>query len=363
MKRLQSIDALRGFDMLFIMGFAGFLAALCATMPCGFTDAIANSMRHAEWDGLRHHDTIFPLFLFIAGMTYPFSYAKQIEKGNSRGKIYLKIITRTLFLILLGIIYNGFFKLDFDKMRIASVLGRIGLAWGIAAVLFINFGVKTRIFIASILLVGYGLVSALVGAPDIPNADPLSMEGCFAGYFDRMFLPGHLYNETFDPEGLFSAFSAVVTAMLGMFTGEFVKRTDISENKKTLWMVIAATVLIGVGLAFSHVLPLNKKLWSSTFVLVVGGYSIAMYALFYYLIEVRNWQKWSECFQVIGLNSITIYMGMKIIDFKYISGFFLSGLASKCPALIADVINGAGYVAICWLLLYFLYQKKVFLKI
>ncbi len=363
MKRLQSIDALRGFDMLFIMGFAAFLAALCATMPCGFTDAIANSMKHAEWNGLRHHDTIFPLFLFIAGMTYPFSYAKQIEKGTSRGKIYSKIISRTLILILLGIVYNGFFKLDFDKMRIASVLGRIGLAWGIAAVLFINFGVKTRIAIASVLLVGYGLVSALVGAPDAPNADPLSMEGCFAGYFDRMFLPGHLYDETFDPEGLFSAFSAVVTAMLGMFTGEFVKRTDISGNKKTIWMIIAAAVLIGVGLAFSPVLPLNKKLWSSTFVLVVGGYSVAMYALFYYLIEVRNWQKWSECFQVIGLNSITIYMGMKIIDFKYISSFFLGGIASMCPVAIADVINRAGYVAICWLFLYFLYHKKVFLKI
>jgi predicted acyltransferase len=363
MKRLQSIDALRGFDMLFIMGFAGFLAALCATMPCGFTDAIAGSMKHAEWNGLRHHDTIFPLFLFIAGMTYPFSYEKQLEKGTSRGRIYLKILKRTLILILLGVIYNGLFKLDFGNIRIASVLGRIGLAWGIAAILFINFGVTARIVIASVLLVGYGLVSALVGAPDVPNADPLSMEGCFAGYFDRMFLPGHLYEDTFDPEGLFSAFSAVVTAMLGMFTGEFIKRADISGNKKTIYMFIAAAILIGVGVAFSPVLPLNKKLWSSTFVLVVGGYSVAMYALFYYLIEVKNWQKWSECFQVIGLNSITIYMGMKIIDFKHISGFFLNGIASKCPDLIADVINGAGYVAICWLFLYFLYHKKVFLKI
>ena len=315
-ERLQSLDALRGFDMLFIMGFASLVVAVCGLWPNAVTDSIASQMGHASWDGFTHHDTIFPLFLFIAGVSFPFSLSKQRSLGLSTGTIYAKIVRRALTLVLLGVIYNGLFRLDFENLRIASVLGRIGLAWGIAAVLYLNFGVKARIAIAAAILVGYGLLSALV-----------------------------------------------VTAMLGMFTGEFVRRQDLSGGRKASWMIAAAVALLVAGLAFNGVVPVNKSLWSSTFVCVVAAYSLAMFALFYYLIDVRGWRRWTLFFRVVGLNSITIYLAQRIVGFGRISDFFLGGVASKCPEALAAVVNSAGYVAVCWLFLYFLYRKNVFLKV
>ena len=218
--------------MLFIMGFASLVVAVCGLWPNAVTDSIASQMGHASWDGFTHHDTIFPLFLFIAGVSFPFSLSKQRSLGLSTGTIYAKIVRRALTLVLLGVVYNGLFRLDFENLRIASVLGRIGLAWGIAAMLYLNFGVKARIAIAAAILVGYGLLSALVAAPDVAGAGPLTREGCLAGYVDRLLLPGKLYGKTFDPEGLLSTVPAVVTAMLGMFTGEFVRRQDLSGGRK-----------------------------------------------------------------------------------------------------------------------------------
>ena len=362
-ERLQSLDALRGFDMLFIMGFASLVVAVCGLWPNAVTDSIASQMGHASWDGFTHHDTIFPLFLFIAGVSFPFSLSKQRSLGLSTGTIYAKIVRRALTLVLLGVIYNGLFRLDFENLRIASVLGRIGLAWGIAAVLYLNFGVKARIAIAAAILVGYGLLSALVAAPDVAGAGPLTREGCLAGYVDRLLLPGKLYGKTFDPEGLLSTVPAVVTAMLGMFTGEFVRRQDLSGGRKASWMIAAAVALLVAGLAFNGVVPVNKSLWSSTFVCVVAAYSLAMFALFYYLIDVRGWRRWTLFFRVVGLNSITIYLAQRIVRFGRISYFFLGGVASKCPEALAAVVNSAGYVAVCWLFLYFLYRKNVFLKV
>lgn len=362
-ERLQSLDALRGFDMLFIMGFAPLVVALCGLWPNGMTDAIAQQMGHASWDGFTHHDTIFPLFLFIAGVTFPFSLSKQRAQGLSSGRIYGKVVRRCLTLVVLGMVYNGLFRLDPENLRVASVLGRIGLAWSIAAVLYLNFGVRARIGIAAAVLVGYGALMALVAAPDAAGAGPLTFEGNLAGYVDRLLLPGKLIYGTFDPEGLLSTLPAVVTAMLGMFTGDFVRRRGMPGGRKALWMVAAAAALLAVGLAFSGVLPVNKKLWSSTFVCVVAAYSLGMFALFYYLIDVRGWHRWTLFFRVVGLNSITIYLAQRIVGFGRISDFFLGGVASKCPEALSAVVDSAGYVAVCWLFLYFLYRKKVFLKV
>ena len=140
-ERLMSLDTLRGFDMFFIMGLSGLIVSICALWPNPVTNAIAEQMSHVDWDGLRHHDTIFPLFLFLAGVSFPFSYAKQQSMGASRKDIYWKIFRRAAVLIFLGMVYNGLFRLNFENMRVASVLARIGLAWMGAALLYINFGV------------------------------------------------------------------------------------------------------------------------------------------------------------------------------------------------------------------------------
>ena len=365
-KRLLSLDTLRGFDMMFIMGVAAIIAAICRLFPDGGNSWLCLQMSHVPWEGLRHHDTIFPLFLFIAGISFPFSYAKQISKGVSRGQVYAKIFKRGFVLVLLGFIYSGLFDLKFSTLRFYSVLGRIGLAWMFAALLFINFKPRTRVVIATILLVGYWLLLKFVPAPDAPGADPFSMEGNLVGYVDRMLWPDHLYKKgVYDPEGLLSLLPAIVTAMLGMFTGEFVRidESKVSDGRKALYMALAAVVMLGLGLLWSLDFPINKALWSSSFVLVVGAYSLGMFALFYYLIDVRGWKKWTKFFEVIGLNSITIYMAQRIIPFGTVNKFFLGGLAGLCPEPWGKLILALGYFALGWLFLWFLYKKKVFLKV
>ena len=366
-RRLASLDALRGFDMLFIIGFATLVIWICRLFPGGDQCWLAQQMGHVEWEGLRHHDTIFPLFLFIAGISFPFSYAKMREKGKKRGQIYWKIIRRGLILVLFGLLCNGLLKFQWTHIRLWSVLARIGLAWMFAALLFINLKPSVRAVIAVILLVGYWLLLRFVPAPDAPpGAGPFSFDGNLVGYVDRCLFPGHLYSGdggVFDPEGLLSTIPAIVTAMLGMFTGEWIRKPDVPDNKKVLWMVAAAAVLLVLGLVWSKWFPLNKKLWSSSFVLVVAAYSLAMFALFYWIIDVKGWKKWSFPFAVIGMNSITIYMAPRIINFRYATDFFLAGLCSFMGPVWSKIVWYVGFIALEWLFLYFLYKKKIFLKV
>ena len=366
-RRLASLDALRGFDMLFIMGFATLVTAVCNLFPGGADCWLATQMGDVSWHGLRHHDTIFPLFIFIAGISFPFSYAKQQAKGVKRWKVYWKIIRRALILILLGLVCNGLLKFQWGDLRFWSVLARIGVSWMLAALLFINFKPSVRAVIAVVLLVGYWLLLRFVPAPDAPaGADPFSFEGNLVGYVDRCIFPGHLYKGAggvFDPEGLLSTFPAVVTAMLGMFTGEWVRKQGVSGNRKVLWMLAAAAVMLGLGLLWSRWFPINKKLWTSSFVLVVGAYSLALFALFYWIIDVKGRKKWAFPFIVIGMNSIAIFMAPRIIDFKYSTDFFLKGLCSFMSAPWAKVVWQTGYVVLVWLFLYFLYKKKIFIKV
>ena len=365
-QRLQSLDALRGFDMFFIMGGATLIAAIATFWPNDFTMWLAEQMDHVKWDGLAHHDTIFPLFLFIAGISFPFSLEKQRFQGKTEGQIYKKIIRRGLTLVLLGIIYNGFLGYwDFANARYASVLARIGLAWMFGALIFMNTKWKTRVVIVAVILVGYWLVSAFVGAPDHPGADPLTREGCLAGYIDRILLPGKIYYGDYDPEGIFSTIPAIATALLGMFTGEWIKydKEGLTPAKKTLYMVYAGIAFLVIGLIWNTFYPANKMLWSSTFVVLVAAYSVLMFALFYYIIDVKNHRGWILFFVVIGMNSITIYLAQHFINFQYISNRVFGGLIGMTPETVQPFLNAAGYVAMCWLFLYFLYKKKVFLKV
>lgn len=365
-KRLASLDALRGFDMLFIMGLAPFVMAVCGLFEGGFWEGLAAQMEHVEWNGLAHHDTIFPLFLFIAGISFPFSLTSMRSKGLTDKKIYLRIARRAVTLVLLGFVYNGFFELDFENFRLASVLGRIGVAWGVAAVLQMLFSVRTRVVIAGSVLVVYGLVSQFVAAPDaVAGADPLSLEGCLAGWIDRCLLPGRMYLGSMDPEGVFSTIPAVVTAMLGMLTGEFIRLPEerFSGRKKVSMMALAGVAFGVVGALWSIALPVNKTLWSSTFVCVLACYSLLLFALLYYIIDVRGWQKWSLPLRVIGLNSITIYMAQAIFDFNGLTRYFFGGVARICGDDWRQVIMTGGYLLISWLFLWFLYRKKLFLKV
>lgn len=370
MKRLMSIDALRGYDMAVIMGFEGLLAALGTAIPgCSW---LTDQVEHVDWFGLHFIDTVYPLFLFVAGLSFPFSYASQLERGLSSGQVHLKLVKRMLTLIFLGWVYQGLFKLDFSHFRYASVLGRIGVSWFFAALLFVHFRWRVRALIAAAFLIGYWLLICYVPAPDAPaGCGPLSLEGNFAGYCDRLLVPGMMWEkdaagrEWMEPSGTIENIPSIVTALLGMFCGEFVRwrKEGFGEGRKVVLMLVVAAAMIGLGLVWSLDFPICKKLWSSSFVLVVGGYSVAMFALFHWIIDIRGRVAWSFPFRVIGMNAITIYLLQPIVPFRQVSRFFFGGLQQLAGKPWGDVIHWSGYVLVCWLVLFFLYRKKTFLKV
>lgn len=364
-QRLMSIDALRGFDMFFIIGGAGLIAALCGLLPSSEWAAwLSSQMHHVEWDGFAHHDTIFPLFLFIAGISFPLSLRKQQLAGVSKGHICRRIVVRMVVLFVLGLVYNGLFRLQLDTLRLPSVLGRIGLAWGIAALLCVWLRPKARAAIAVALLVGYSLLM-MIPAPDVAEGvGALTKEGNLAGYVDRIIMPNHIYwRGIMDPEGLLSTLPAVVTALLGIFTGEWILREGVSGGRKALVMAAASVVMLTLGLVWNHWQPINKMLWSSAFVLTAGAYSLALFALFYYVIDVRGCRRWAEWLRVIGVNSITIYLLQEIVSFSGISQFFLGGLAAHLTAELGAVVLSLGYVVACWLVLHLLDKHNIHLKV
>lgn len=364
-QRLVSLDALRGFDMLFIMGGAGLIASLAEWFPCDFTAVLAEQMEHVEWNGLRHHDTIFPLFLFIAGISFPFSLAKQRGQGRSEWAIHRKVLVRGLLLVFLGMVYNGLLDLDFENLRVASVLGRIGLAWMFAALIFMHTGWRVRAVITLALLVGYWLLAGFVPAPDAEGADIFTAEGSIVGYIDRILLPGRVLYGSIDPEGILGTVPAIATALLGMFVGESLTSglSQRSGAKVTAWMVLAGIVMLALGLLWGEVFPVNKKMWTSSFVLVVGAYSTLMFALFYYIIDVLRWRRWTFFFTVIGMNSITIYLAQRFVRFSYTSEKLFGGLVGLMPEDSRAFFSQAAYIAVCWLFLYVLYRHRIFLKV
>ncbi len=363
--RLMSLDALRGLDMLMISGLGTLMLSLCAALGFGSDCWLAVQLRHVPWEGFHIEDLIFPLFLFMAGVTFPFSYAKQRERGMSSARTTVKIVCRALALVFLGWVTQGLFNLKFAHMRIPSVLALIGVSWALAAFLYRGLRWKWRIAVCLGALVGYGALMYFGHAPDHPEADRFTMEGSLICWIDRTLLSGHTYRPLYDPEGPVRYLTGLVTASLGMFAGEFLLSNSFSGGRKAALMAGVGVALGAAGLAFDAmgICPINKALWSPSFVLLAGGWSAVSLALFYWIIDVKMWRGWSFFFRVVGMNAITIYVAMRIIPFGRVSEFFLSGSAGLLPAAWGKVLLDLGRLAVCWLFLYFLYRKKVFLKV
>ncbi|MGC8865948.1 MAG: acyltransferase family protein [Bacteroidales bacterium] len=361
-ERLYSLDALRGFDMFWIMGGESLFIALGAATGLPWLRWWAEQMEHVSWHGFHFYDMIFPLFLFIAGISFPFSLAKR---ANDRPRLYRHIIQRGLILVLLGIVYNNAIRFNFSEMRYASVLGRIGLAWMFAALIYMNAGKKFRIiWTLALLLIYWGLL-AFFPARDLGVFDPYSMEGSLTGYIDRLFCPGKLYLGIHDPEGILGTVPAISTALLGMLTGSFIKSEQWKERlwMKALALVLAGVVLLIIGGLWDKVFPINKNLWTSSFVCWVGGISLILFALFYLVIDVWGFKTWAFPFVVIGMNSITIYMAQPLLNLGHTAQFLFGGFTELASEAWKPVISSMGYIITCWIFLYILYRKKIFLKV
>ena len=363
--RLYSLDALRGFDMFWIMGGEGIFIALASITGWPVLKWWAEQLDHVPWHGFVFYDMIFPMFLFIAGISFPFSLAKRIGRNDSRQSIYKHVIFRGLILVFLGLLYNNAVRFNLGELRYGSVLGRIGLAWMFAALIFMNTKLNTRIIWFTGLLVGYWILLLLFPAHDLGSTDIFSREGNLTSYIDRLLMPGKLYLGNHDPEGILSTMPAIGTALLGMFTGEFLL-SDYLKNKplrRVLYLVIAAVVLMITGKLWNIVFPINKNLWTSSFVCWVGGLSLLLFAIFYLIIDIWGYKKWAFFFVVIGMNPITIYLTERIVNFRSASNFFFGGFAKILPETWTPFVNAVGVTTIAWVFLYILYKKKIFLKV
>ena len=372
--RLKSLDALRGFDMLMIMGFDTVVVALCVVCGWGADCALAEQFRHVEWNGLRFEDTIFPLFLFLSGVTWPFSLASQRAKGASTVSISFKILKRMVLLFLLGsmlwtvidgTLERNILSFDWAHFRTWSVIGRIGIAWGVAAFLCLAFGRKVRWCVFAAILVGMWAVLRFAVAPDAPaGINPLEHPKLMFGrWVDVNFL-----TTAHRQEGGFYTITMVATAMLGNFAGEILREAT-QPLRKVGRLCGLAGLLAALGLLMSfacgpYSLPIHKGVWSSSFVLVVGGISLALLALFYWIVDVKGWRRWGFFFKVIGMNAITIYILMRtVFNWDFESAYFFGGIAGLFPPAVGAFVTQSGMMALGWLFLYWLYRKNIFLRV
>ncbi|MEX0611254.1 MAG: DUF5009 domain-containing protein [Pirellulales bacterium] len=360
-ERLISLDALRGFDMFWIIGGESIAHAAATLTGWAWLVWLSGQLHHPEWHGFAVYDLIFPLFLFIAGVAMPFSFEKRLERGDSKQDLYRHAILRGLLLVLLGMIYNGLLKFDWANMRYPSVLGRIGLAYLFAALIVLNTGLRGRLLWIVGLLVGYWAALKFVPVPGFGAGD-LAPGHTLTDYIDRLLIPGKLYRGDRDPEGLLGTVPAIATCLAGVVTGQLLASDRASGYVKTIIMVIAGLACLGLARLWNLDFPINKNLWSSSFVLHCAGWSLLLVALFYLVIDVWRLRAWTLPLVVIGSNSILIYMALRFIDFDHTAHFFFDGALGHTgeyrPLLWAIAV-----LFIEWVLLYLLYRKRIFLKI
>ncbi|WP_211316535.1 DUF5009 domain-containing protein [Niabella yanshanensis] len=387
-KRLLSLDALRGFDMFWIVSGEGIFHGIAEaiqqknglvqdshTWQIAITSnlsllekmlvGISNQLHHSVWNGFTFYDLIFPLFIFIAGVSMPFSYAKQLAAGpGAKRKIYRVLIKRTLLLILLGMIVNGLLQWKpFEETRFASVLGRIALSCFFAAIIYLNASFRWRIAWLIIILLGYWTAMTFIPVPGF-GAGMLTPDGNLSAYIDRLFLPGKLHRGVYDPEGLLSTIPAIATALLGIFTGEMLRSVRYTATKKVLILSLAGICMILTGLAWNTVFPINKTIWSGSFVLYAGGWSLLLLTLFYFVIDVQGIKKWAGPFVWLGCNSILIYMAAHgLVNFLSTSEFILEGITRRMDVRWHDAMLWTGVALIQFAALYGLYKKKIFLRL
>lgn len=358
-KRLYSLDALRGFDMFWITGGGWLFTTIGRKNDIGW---LQEQLEHVKWEGFHFEDLIFPLFMFIAGVAIPFSIKAKLDKNIPQRKLLWKAFSRMAILIVLGILYNGTFKNGFTDGRIASVLGQIGIGYFFAAAIVIYVAsLRNRLFWLTGILTGFGIIQLLIPVPGF-GAGVLTPEGSINGFIDQHLLPGRLYGGTFDPEGLLCSLSATGVTLMGTFAGSILRKNKTTDWQKISYLAAAGVGSIVLALALSTFYPIIKSVWTSTFNLLTGGISFLLLAFFYMIIDHWGFKKWAFYFRIIGMNSIFVYLFTRIVNVGGVSEFFFGwitkpmGEAGEIPAII-------GGLAVVWLLLYYMYTKKIFLRV
>jgi len=349
--------------MLLIAGGGSFITLLNGKTDLIFIDYLANQLSHPTWHGFTFYDFIFPLFLFLAGVSLVFSISAAEARGFTKSQIYRKVFKRMLILIALGMLYKNA-PIPFNEpsqIRFGSVLGRIGFATFIATILYLNFSNIKRIYWAAGILLAYYAVLFLIPVPGFGAGD-LSFEGNLVGWFDRQFMPGRLLQGSYDELGILTQLPALCLTILGAWAGDILMHKKEAEDP-TLRIILIGIILLTLGLFWSLHFPINKHLWTSSFILLTSGMAFLFIGIFYWLIEVRGYRKWAFFFKVIGVNSLLIYLIYRFINFGHTSQLLFDGIIDFFPEAFHDAFVAFGAVMLVWLFLYICFRNKLFLKV
>jgi predicted acyltransferase len=362
-ERLISLDTLRGFDMAMLVGIGAIIIALANLTGWKWMEVLATQQHHVEWVGFRFYDMIFPLFMFISGVAIPYAINSKVEKGIAKSRLLRKIFIRLVALILLGMLYNGALSRGFTNLRYVSVLSQIGFGYFFAALISLySRSIKGSVFWLVGIMAGIAILQLFVPVPG-HGAGTFDPEFSINAWLDRMLIPGRLNDKVFDPEGVLCIISAITITLMGTLAGYILRSSKAAPSKKALYIAVAGVGAIAVALALSTFYPIIKKMWTVPYVLLAGGVSALLLSLFYYVIDVKGSKNWTLFFRVFGMNSITIYMAHRIIDFEDISSFFLNFTSVHINEQWGAVFITTGALILQWGLLYFLYKRKIFLRV
>lgn len=351
--------------MFWIVGGAGIIRALQACVDWPAARLLGEQMEHVPWAGFHFEDLIFPLFVFIAGASLVFSTTRQLAMDSS-AVVIRRITRRALLLFLLGILASGGIAKGLDAVRWLGVLQRIAIAYFSAGLLFVLLKPGALGGVCVAILLGYWALLAYVPVPGI-GPGHFEEGRNLTNYLDRIYLPGRKYDGDHDPEGLLSSLPAIATCLLGVLGGLWI-RGNSTPLRKTAGLIATGVVLLAVGWMWSGHFPVIKKLWTSSFVLVAGGWSAILFGIFYYLIDVRGWKRGFGPFVWIGMNSITIYLLANVIVFPQLAQRLAGGdikvflncaMHTGTGDLLLALISSSFPVLIAW----FLYRRRVFVRV
>jgi predicted acyltransferase len=363
--RVVAIDALRGFDMFWIVGGHGLVLSLVAMFWNPAPEWLTTQMKHVPWEGFSAWDLIMPLFLFVVGASMPFSFAKRIEHGTTRGAMYRKVFTRVVILWILGMIAQGRL-LDFDihKLRLYSnTLQSIAAGYLVASLVLIHFPLWLHPVVTGGLLAGFWTLMTYVSVPGY-GAGQLQEHANLARWVDDFVLRSAGDGSTYT--WIVSSLGFAATVLLGVHAGQLL-RSRWSGWAKFGWLLAAAAACLVGGWVWSYRFPIIKHLWTSSMVLWAGGWSFLLLAVFYLLTDLLGWRRWAFPFIVIGSNAIFAYMATHPYNlFGDMAGKLVNGLAvqlSHVSPAGSNLLRAAAGFALLWGVLYYMYRNKTFLRV
>ncbi len=371
-RRLVSLDALRGFNFVWILGGDGAMLAL-AEISRGKGNAISavgeffgSQLTHVPWEGFRFYDLVFPLFIFITGVSIVLSLPGLAQR-EGKAKAHLRVLRRALILYALGLIFYGGINAHWNDIRFVGVLQRIAICYLFASILFLNVDWRGLVAACVALLFGYWALMTFVPVPGV-GPGSFAPDANLANWIDTQYLPGRMWDKTRDPEGLLSTLPAIATCLLGVFAGMVLRDDRLLPQQKSLLLVGGSIVLIAGGYAWSLQFPIIKSIWTSSFVLVAGGYSAILLGMAYQIVDVWNVRRGVPLFIWIGANAITLYFINGIAGFVPFAQRFTGGDLSRLmdrlvtPGTGGLITNLLGLFFVIALARY-LYRRDILLRV